>query len=120
MSYKLIFKFIFLASIFLAISLIFILLTLTVLISKKKNTIREKVSPFECGFEPNSSKHHAFSVRFFFILLIFLIFDVEIVIILPLVNRLSHYDLFLVLVNMVFMLILILGLILELKLGTLK
>nr|YP_010535785.1 NADH dehydrogenase subunit 3 [Rhipicephalus simus]UYB78840.1 NADH dehydrogenase subunit 3 [Rhipicephalus simus] len=45
---------------------------------------KEKNSPFECGFDPFSLSRVPFSLKFFFIGIVFLIFDVEIVVILPL------------------------------------
>nr|YP_010535759.1 NADH dehydrogenase subunit 3 [Rhipicephalus evertsi]QLD97264.1 NADH dehydrogenase subunit 3 [Rhipicephalus evertsi]QLD97277.1 NADH dehydrogenase subunit 3 [Rhipicephalus evertsi]UYB78801.1 NADH dehydrogenase subunit 3 [Rhipicephalus evertsi] len=44
---------------------------------------KEKNSPFECGFDPFSLSRVPFSLKFFFVGIIFLIFDVEIVVILP-------------------------------------
>nr|ULA45443.1 NADH dehydrogenase subunit 3 [Rhipicephalus sanguineus] len=44
---------------------------------------KEKNSPFECGFDPFSLSRVPFSLKFFLIGIIFLVFDVEIVVILP-------------------------------------
>nr|ASY98046.1 NADH dehydrogenase subunit 3 [Idolomorpha lateralis] len=60
-----------------------IVMMLTNMLSKKNIEDREKNSPFECGFDPISSSRLPFSLRFFLIAIIFLIFDVEIALILP-------------------------------------
>lgn len=70
---------IFALSLLLSVILIFI----NSLIAKKSTLEREKPSPFECGFDPKETARLPFSLRFYLVALIFLIFDVEITLILP-------------------------------------
>ena len=70
-----------------------IVIILASFLSKKTITDREKSSPFECGFDPIDSSRLPFSIRFFIIGIIFLIFDVEIALILPIIIVLKRSNL---------------------------
>jgi NADH-quinone oxidoreductase subunit A len=48
-----------------------------------KHYITEKLSSYECGFEPFNDARKSFSVNFYNIGMMFLIFDIEILMLLP-------------------------------------
>nr|YP_009186451.1 NADH dehydrogenase subunit 3 [Paraplea frontalis]AHL44235.1 NADH dehydrogenase subunit 3 [Paraplea frontalis] len=98
-----------------------LMMMLCMLISKNTILDREKMSPFECGFDPKSSSRMPFSIQFFLIAVLFLIFDIEIVIILPMVTTMSSSMLMTWSMTIsMFVLILIMGLMHEWKNGILE
>nr|YP_010598401.1 NADH dehydrogenase subunit 3 [Citharomantis falcata]UIX55345.1 NADH dehydrogenase subunit 3 [Citharomantis falcata] len=105
----------------IVLTIAFIVMILTNFLSKKNIEDREKVSPFECGFDPISSSRLPFSSRFFLIAIIFLIFDVEIAFILPMTIILPNSNMFIwMYTSMMFLLILTIGLYHEWNQGSLE
>nr|WRK21524.1 NADH dehydrogenase subunit 3 [Tartessus sp.] len=98
-----------------------IMILMIMAISKKSMSDFQKSSPFECGFNPMSSKRLPFSIHFFFIAVLFLIFDVEIIIILPMIMifKTSMIKMWMI-SSIMFIVILILGLYHEWKNGMLN
>nr|YP_006234397.1 NADH dehydrogenase subunit 3 [Bothriocroton concolor]AET63045.1 NADH dehydrogenase subunit 3 [Bothriocroton concolor] len=78
---------------------------------------KEKLSPFECGFDPFSQSRLPFSLKFFFIGIVFLIFDVEIIIILPFPILLQSKSLSIIFSFILINLVIMFGLIYEWNLG---
>nr|QDC34249.1 NADH dehydrogenase subunit 3 [Laodelphax striatellus]QDC34288.1 NADH dehydrogenase subunit 3 [Laodelphax striatellus]QDC34301.1 NADH dehydrogenase subunit 3 [Laodelphax striatellus]QDC34314.1 NADH dehydrogenase subunit 3 [Laodelphax striatellus] len=70
-------------SLSMTVFILTLLITASFLISKKSILDVNKSSPFECGFKNFSSSRMSFSIHFFMIAIIFLMFDIEIAIMLP-------------------------------------
>jgi NADH-quinone oxidoreductase subunit A len=49
----------------------------------KQNPDAEKLSAYECGFEPYEDTRHVFDVKFCVVAILFLIFDIEIMFLIP-------------------------------------
>nr|YP_009441701.1 NADH dehydrogenase subunit 3 [Hydrochus carinatus]AOY39233.1 NADH dehydrogenase subunit 3 [Hydrochus carinatus] len=98
-----------------------IIMILASIISYKKFIDREKNSPFECGFDPKSSSRLPFSLQFFLIAVIFLIFDVEITLLIPLILTIKIINIMnYTIITIFFLLILLIGLYHEWNQGALN
>nr|YP_011010660.1 NADH dehydrogenase subunit 3 [Halobates katherinae]WPW47340.1 NADH dehydrogenase subunit 3 [Halobates katherinae] len=109
------------SSIMISMIISMILISVCAIISKKSKNNREKMTPFECGFDPKSSSRMPFSIQFFMIAIIFLIFDVEIVILMPTIKimQMTKVKSWFI-VTSTFLIILVIGLYHEWKNGILE
>ena len=80
----------------------------------------EKLSAYECGFEPFNDSRMEFDVRFYLVAILFIIFDLEIAFLFPWAVVLDHigYEGFLAMA--IFLFILLVGFIYEWKKGALE
>lgn len=59
----------------------------------KQNPEVEKLSAYECGFEPYEDSRHTFEVRFCVIAIVFIIFDIETMFLIPWCVSIAKLDL---------------------------
>ena len=100
----------------LGLSIAFVVLNF--LLSPKKPD-PEKLSAYECGFEPFQDSRMEFDVRFYLVAILFIIFDLEIAFLFPWAISLGNIGLLGFLSMMIFLFILTVGFIYEWKKGAL-
>ena len=84
-----------------------------------KNPDPEKLSAYECGFEPFNDSRMEFDVRFYLVAILFIIFDLEIAFLFPWAISLGTIGLYGYLSMLIFLFILTIGFIYEWKKGAL-
>lgn len=94
-------------------------LTLGLIIAPNKPTIN-KLSSYECGFEPFESARIKFDVRFYLIAILFIIFDLELAFLFPWAVVFRELGMSGLLVMGLFLLFLLIGFIYEWKKGALE
>jgi NADH-quinone oxidoreductase subunit A len=80
----------------------------------------EKLSPYECGFEPFEDSRLKFDVRYYLVAILFIIFDLEIAFLFPWAVSLDVVGVFGILAMAVFLIVLVVGFIFEWKKGALE
>ena len=81
---------------------------------------KEKLSSYECGFEPFADSRERFDVRFYLVAILFVIFDLEIAFLFPWAVVLTEIGLFGFISMMTFLAILTVGFIYEWRKGALQ
>jgi NADH:ubiquinone oxidoreductase subunit 3 (subunit A) len=95
------------------------LLTLNFFLAVNKPDI-QKLSPYECGMNPLGTAREKFSIQFFLIAILFIIFDLEVIFLFPFTTALYYSSFYGFWVIMLFLLILTIGFIYEFSIGALK
>ena len=95
-----------------------ILLATYILARQRPDT--EKLSPYECGFEPFEDSRGRFDVRFYLVAILFIIFDLEVAFLFPWAVSLGNIGLFGFWSMMIFLGVLTIGFIYEWKKGALE
>ncbi len=86
----------------------------------RQNPDSEKLSPYECGFEPFDDSRGRFDVRFYLVAILFIIFDLEVAFLFPWAISLSAIGMFGFWSMVVFLGVLTVGFIYEWKKGALE
>lgn len=103
----------------IGVMLAIIMVVASMLVAKQKPST-EKVSAYECGFEPFEDSRGRFDVRFYLVAILFIIFDLEVAFLFPWAVSLSNIGLFGFWSMMVFLGVLTVGFIYEWKKGALE
>ena len=77
---------------FIAIILSLVIALLSYTLTTQKPEL-EKLSTYECGFEPYEDTRHRFDVKFCLVAILFILFDIEVVFLLPWAVTLSQLNL---------------------------
>ncbi|WP_028454171.1 NADH-quinone oxidoreductase subunit A [Chitinilyticum litopenaei] len=92
-------------------------------VGKVLGTVRpdpEKLSPYECGFEPSTDARIQFDVRYYLVAILFILFDLEVAFLVPWAVVLKEIGLFGFVSMMIFLAILVVGFVYEWMKGALE
>ena len=97
---------------FFVLFLVIILLVINILLAPS-NPYPEKISVYECGFNNVHSPRNTFSIAFYIVAILFLIFDLELAIFYPIAVCISIVSIYGLMVGLFFMAILTIGFVYE-------
>jgi NADH:ubiquinone oxidoreductase subunit 3 (subunit A) len=103
---------------FIALALASLLVGLSFVFATQKAD-PEKISAYECGFDPFDDARSRFDIQFYLVAILFIIFDLEVTFLFPWALTLNTIDLFGFWTMMIFLLILTVGFIYEWRKGAL-
>ena len=100
--------------------LVVILLALNLLLAVHRPDT-EKLSPYECGFTPIYGQTRSqFSVHFYIVAILFLVFDLEILLLYPISVTLYQVSSYGFTIAIIFFIVLTIGFVMEISSGALK
>jgi len=85
-----------------------------------RDSYEEKLSPYECGIEPETDANHRFSIQFYVIAILFVIFDIEAAFLYPWAVVFDVIGIFGFIEMMLFILVLFVGFIYAWRKGALE
>jgi NADH-quinone oxidoreductase subunit A len=103
----------------IAVGLAVIIVTASLLVARQ-NPDGEKISAYECGFEPFGDSRSKFDVRFYLVAILFIIFDLEVAFLFPWAVSLGKIGLFGFWSMILFLGVLTVGFIYEWRKGALE
>ncbi len=109
--------------IFLFIAVVGSLLPITLIIARlvrPQNPEKAKLMPYECGIDPLDSARGRYTVRYYIIAILFVVFDVETIFLFPWAVKFKAFGLFGLIEMLIFLAILIVGYIWVWKKGALE
>jgi NADH-quinone oxidoreductase subunit A len=106
---------------FMALGFLFPVVTLTILrFIRPSDPHKAKLSPYECGVDPMIQPRERYTVRYYIVAILFVVFDVETVFLFPWAIRYDVLGLFGLMEMLVFLGILVVGFIWLWKQGALE
>ena len=109
--------------IFLFIAVVAVLIPATLVLAKlvrPNNPNKAKLSPYECGIDPVDNARGRYTVRFYIVAILFVVFDVETIFLFPWAVQYRALGLFGLIEMLVFLVILIVGFVWIWKKGALE
>ena len=103
----------------IAVALAIIIVLASFILARQRPDV-EKLSPYECGFEPFSDARSKFDVRYYLVAILFIIFDLEVAFLFPWAVALGKIGIFGFWSMMAFLFVLTIGFIYEWKKGALE
>jgi NADH-quinone oxidoreductase subunit A len=98
--------------IFLFIAVVGLLIPITLIAAKlvrPENPHRTKLMPYECGIDPVGSSRGRYTVRFYIVAILFVVFDVETIFLFPWAVKFKALGVFGLVEMLIFLAILIVG-----------